>query len=384
MHLRTLRLRQFRSYDRSDLEFTPGLNLLVGPNGAGKSNLLEAVSILAAGESHRGAENKHLFPWDKDAFALEGVFAGEEDVLIEARQQRGRPRQTKVNNAPQKRLRDWLGRVPVVSFSPEDLDLVKGEPSQRRKALNTLLAQALPGYADTLARYAKVLEERNAALKQVQDGRVSVASLEPWDISLLREGAALSLARRQFIALFSPLTAERHRSLSSEREESSLVYKPSFVIPMAPEGIENKGEATEVVAANRRRLQDLRDGEVATGATLIGPHRDDVDFFLDGQPARAFASQGQQRTLAIAFKLAEHAHLRQSLSREPLCLLDDMLSELDPARRGNLRALLGAGAQCLVTMTSLADWDGAADLPGDAKVFEVQAGQALSAGSLRP
>jgi DNA replication and repair protein RecF len=352
-----------------DLSFSPALNLIVGPNGAGKSNLLEAVAVLAAGESHRDAEIKRCFPWDKDAFALEGDFRGEEDLLIEARQQRGRPRQVKVNNAPQRRLRDWLGRVPVVSFSPEDLDLVKGEPSGRRKALNTLLFQCLPGYADLWQRYAGIVEERNAALKAAQEGHAGPSSLDPWDLALLREGAAVTLARRDFLAAFEPLVSGRHAVLCGA-ERAALVYKPSLLLPaVSPQSL--PPEAAEVVAANRRRLQDLREGEIATGSSLIGPHRDDVELLLDGRPARGFASQGQQRSLAIAFKLAERMVLKDRLGREPICLLDDMLSELDPVRRSGLAPLLADGAQCLVTMTSLKDWESLSSGMGGAAVVEI-------------
>jgi DNA replication and repair protein RecF len=354
--LKEIRLHSFRSYEGVTLDLVPGLNLVVGPNGSGKSNLLEAAAILACGDSHRSAEAKQLFPWEKDAFSLHGVFGGEEDLLVDVRQQRGRPRQVKVNNALQKRLRDWMGRVPVVSFCPDDLDLIKGEPSVRRKALNRTMGQTIPAFADALARFQKVLEERNAALRLVQEGRAPALSLEPWDLSLLKEGAALSIARRDFIAGFSPRVAERHGALSGGEERASLVYKPSFTLPAGAAG--SPGEAAEVVAANRRRLQDLRAGELALGTSLIGPHRDDVEILLDDRPARAFGSQGEQRTLAIAVKLAERALLREQLGREPVLLLDDMFSELDPGRRGHLRSFLSNGAQCLVTLTDLAQGEG--------------------------
>ncbi len=385
MFLRELHVRQFRGYDSLDLSLKAGPNLFVGPNGAGKSNLLEAVSVLATGNSHRDAESRQFFPWDKDALFLRGEFEGEESVVVEARQEKGRPRQVKVNNAFQKRLRDWVGRVPVVTFSPEDLNLIKGDPSTRRRALDDILIQTSPGYADLLQRYNKTLEERNAALRAIQEGKASPSSLEPWDISLLREGAALTLARRDFVRAFAPKLAERHGGLASDKETAGLAYKPSCTLPAIPERSspspsrkdpgEGKGESAEVAAANRRRLQDLRDGEFATGNTLIGPHRDDVEFSLNSRSAKAFGSQGQQRTLAIAFKFTEKDFLEERLSREPLCLLDDMLSELDGGRRRNLQEILSGGAQCLITLTSLQDWDRSAALPSEANVFDLNEGR---------
>jgi DNA replication and repair protein RecF len=370
VHLKTLSLRQFRNHPRLDLALAPGLNLFIGANGAGKSNLLEAVSLLATGDSHRGAEGRNLFLWDTDELAVDGAFDGEEPLLVSVRQHRGRPRQVKVNNASQRRLRDWVGRAPAITFSPEDLDLVKGEPSLRRRALNDILQQGVPGYADLLQRYTKVVEERNAALKAVQERRAPASALEPWDLALLKEGAALTQARADFIKDFSPLVETRHRTLSTGKETAALAYKPSFLLAPSAE----PSAVAQAAAANRRRLLDLRDGEVATGSTLAGPHRDDMEISIEGRPAKAFASQGQQRTLAISFKLAERDFLKAALGREPLCLLDDMLSELDPGRRRSLRLLLDEGGQCLVTMTSIEDWETLGSVPAGAAVFSVMPG----------
>jgi len=346
--LRSLSLRQFRNYGRLDVEFDPRLNVFIGPNGSGKSNLMEAIAVLATGQSHRGAELRHLLQWEKEGFAVKGAFEGEDEVLLEVRQKSGRPRQTLLNNAVQKRLKDWVGRVPVVTFSPDDLSLVKGEPGGRRRLLNAVLCQVDGDYMETLQRYNKTLAERNAALRQVQDHERPPASLEPWDASLLKLGASLSLARRIFLEKFQEYARRRHAALSSGRETVRLSYRPSFLLP--------SGEAEEVVAANRRRLQDLREGEIALGSTLIGPHRDEVEFFLGENLARAYASQGQMRTLALAVKLAEQDFLTARLKKQPLCLFDDMLSELDPDRRENLVEALTSGTQCMVTMAAAAEW----------------------------
>jgi DNA replication and repair protein RecF len=365
--LKTLSLRQFRNHDRLDVDLSSGLNLFVGPNGAGKSNILEAVSLAARGESHRGADGKQLFPFDKTELAVVANFDGEEPLLVDVRQQRGRPRQVRLNNALVKRRAEWTGRVPLVSFCPEDLALVKGDPAVRRRALNEVLGQTEPSYAEALVRYQKILEERNACLKAVAEGRTSRAALEPWDLSLLKEGAALTLARATFILRFTGAVNDRHGSLTSHQETVALAYKPSFLIPMGWDV--SSSSAAEVVAANRRRLQDLRDGETALGSTLIGPHRDDVEFFLDTRPAKGVASQGQQRTLTLAWKLAERDHLHKSTGRQSICLLDDLLSELDPARRAAVVSLLAEGGQTLVAATSLADWGG--PLPQDAALFDL-------------
>jgi DNA replication and repair protein RecF len=151
----------------------------------------------------------------------------------------------------------------------------------------------------------------------------------------------------------------------------ATLYKPSLLLPVTP--ADTPAASAEIIAANRRRLTDLRDGEIALGSSLIGPHRDDVEFNVGGRPARDFASQGQQRTMVVAFKLAERQFFKERLGREPICLMDDMLSELDQDRRRNLQSLLTGGGQCLVTITSLRDWDASAPLPTEAAVIDVTA-----------
>ncbi len=369
MFLIDLSLRQFRNFSRLDLSPAPGLNVLVGPNGAGKSNILEAVAVLATGQSHRGAEPRHLIQEGMDELALLAELAGEESIVFDVRQKRGRMRQVRLNNRPQPRLRDWAGRVPLVAFAPEHLDLVKGEPSVRRRALNEALTQVHPEYADNLARYQKLLEERNAALRQIREGTAKPSVLEPWDLSLLKEGAFLTIARQAFISEFSIRVQQRQLDLSGGRDRVTLIYRPSFHLP--------SDDTAAVIEANRRRLGDLREGEIALGATLIGPHRDDVEFRLDDEAAKARASQGQTRTLALAWKWEERLFLKERLGREPLCLLDDVFSELDPHRRSQLTELLLAGAQCFITMTDLSVGGAVGSASDAARIFEIDGRSAV-------
>lgn len=370
MRLVSLSLRQFRNQARLDLQPGSGLNVFIGPNGSGKSNVLEAIAVLATGQSHRGAEPRSLMQDGHDEMALLGEAVGEESLALDVRQKRGRPRQVKINNRSQTRLREWVGRLPVVAFSPEDLELVKGEPSVRRRALNGVLAQVDADYAETLARYQKILEERNAALRQVREGAAKASVLEPWDLALLKEGAALTVLRQAYLFQFGPRVQARQAGLSSGRDRVALIYRPSFHLPS------DNGE--DVQDANRRRFADVRDGEIALGSTLLGPHRDDIEFRLDDEPAKTRASQGQARTLALAWKWEERLYIRERLVRDPLCLFDDVFSELDPLRRAQLTDLLAGGAQCFVTLTDLSVW-GAAESAA-ATLFEIRPGEA----SLRP
>lgn len=362
MHITEIGFRQFRNFSRFDLNPAGGLNVLVGPNGSGKSNILEGLSLLATGQSHRGAEARHWLQDGKDESALVGRAEGEESYSLDLRQKRGRPRQFRANNRALTRQRDWAGIVPLVSFSPEELDLVKGEPSIRRRALNAVLAQVDGSYADSFARYTKLLEERNAALRRIRDGLAKAASLEPWDLSLLAEGTRLTLARSRFMDEFAPRVQERQAALSTGRDRGTAHYRPSFHVPAADEGA--------VTEANRARFSELRDGEIALGSTLIGPHRDDVEFRLDDDLAKVRASQGQARTLALAWKWEERSLLQDRLKRVPICLFDDVFSELDPARRGQLTELVRGGGQSFITVTDFAVWGGPSLVEG-ANVLEM-------------
>jgi DNA replication and repair protein RecF len=367
MRLASLSLRQFRSFTRLDLIPGPGLNVLVGPNGAGKSNILEGVAVTATGDSHRDAEPRHWIQDGQNETALVAAFDGEETLGVELRQKRGRARQLKINNLAVARRRDAVGRVPLVAFAPEDLDLVRGEPSVRRRAVNEVLGQLDGAYAEALARYTKVVEERNAALRRVREGTARASMLEPWDIPLLKDGAVLTAARHAFLLELSPRLGARQAVLSSGRDRVTLMYRPSFHMPAE--------DVDALVEANRRRLADLREGEIALGATLIGPHRDDVEFRLGDDVAKSRASQGQTRTLSLAWKLEERELLGERLSRRPIMIFDDVFSELDPSRRAALTEAL-TGGQSLVSLTDLASWpEGAEALRRpDSALFHVTSG----------
>lgn len=369
MYITSLSFRQFRNFSRIDLTPDPGVNVFVGANGSGKSNILEGISVLASGQSHRGAEARHWLQQEKDEAGLLGHVEGEETLDLDLRQKRGRVRQFRVNNRPILRQRDWAGQVPLVAFSPEEMDLVKGEPSVRRRALNAVLTQVDADYAEAFGRYTKLLEERNAALRRVRDGLAKPGSLEPWNLSLLTEGARLTVLRQKFLLEFVPRVQRRQTELSGGRDRGTALYRPSFHIPSE--------DRTAVEDVNRRRFAELMDGEIALGSTLIGPHRDEVEFRLDDDLAKVRASQGQARTLALAWKWEERLFLKERLAREPICLLDDVFSELDPARRSELTDLLFERGQCFISLTDFSVWGDRA-LSAGAKVFQVEAGSLVS------
>lgn len=359
MILTSIVLRQFRNHALLELPVDPGVNLFVGSNGAGKTNVMEAIAVLATGVSPRGAEPETMVQWGTDGFAVKGEFvrgdAGSDALTLEMKYRPGGSRIVRQNGQEAVRLRDLLGRVPLVSFVPEDLSLVKGEPELRRRALNMILIQLDPSYAETLKTYTDALKSRNAALRQLSDGFISEDALEPWNIAVVDAGLKLCEMRSQFLQGFSPRVSAVQERMSEGREQLRLEYRPSFAGPWT--GAEDK----------RRWLSEmerLREQEKAMGATVIGPHRDDISFVMNGRPARSFASEGQKRTMAVAFKLAEIPTLQEKLGQKPICLLDDVLSELDARRAELLLSELVRTGQCFVTMTGLESWPRGCELPG--------------------
>ncbi len=346
-----LRLHCFRNYAEITVRFGPGLNVIHGQNAQGKTNLLEAIATLALTRSPRTTSSADLLLWNEDAALAEAdVIRPPADVTLSVRFQRdgstGRvSRVTAVDGKP-RLARAILGVCPVVLFWPEDLALVRGGPDGRRRFLDVILAQTDAQAVAHMSRYRRVLEQRNALLHQLRLGGGARDSLNSFTSELAHHGAWLGVARARLVDALAPLAARALHDLSGQRERISLRYAPAHAAAI-PDGIE---------AAEQSLLEVLRSRageEVTRGITLAGPHRDDVAFELDGRAARGSASQGQQRSIVLACKLAEVRYLQDTAGVAPVILLDDVLSELDPERRRSLLALLASESrhQVLVTTT---------------------------------
>lgn len=363
MHLRTIHLRQFRNHRQLELAVQPGVNLFIGPNAAGKTNLIEAVAVLATGASPRGADAEHMVQWGEEGFSIKGTFGYEDSTVdpltLEMKYVTGSARTIRQNGDTTVRLRELIGRVPIVSFVPEDLSLVKGEPELRRRALNMILMQVDPVYTETYRRYTEALKSRNSALRQLAAGEISQSALEPWDAAVIQFGLIISRKRAELINDFSSRVSFVQQRISGGKENLSLVYKPSFAGPW------DENDAWRW----REQIRASMSQDLAMGSTSIGPHRDDVQFLLDDRPAKSFASEGQKRTCAVAFKLTEIPYIHQKLGQKPICLLDDVLSELDAERAEHLLNELSRTGQCFVTLTGLESWPQQCRLP--ATVFRV-------------
>jgi len=332
VRLLSLELRNYRNYARLELEPDAGLNLFLGANGQGKTNLLESVALLALTSSPRARRESELVgPIAPEARVRGQVEAGGRGVEIRmsvlVEEDRAR-RRIEVDGQPRRAV-DLPGHCRVTLFWPDDLDLVKSGPEHRRRLLNQMLVQTQPGYARTLSRYARVLEQRNSQLKQVAAGERPLVELEPWDVQLASLGGELAQARREAVAALAPEAAACHTAISGgESLEIEYAGPPDDLL----------------VALDEARSEDLR-----RGVSTVGPHRDDIHLRLEGRDARSFASQGQQRTIVVALKLAEAEVVTRFTGERPILLLDDVLSELDADRRRALLERVDGPGQVIVT-----------------------------------
>jgi len=346
VQIASLSLVNFRCHRRLDLAFPPGLNLLLGPNGSGKTTVLEAIMLLATGRSLRTNWLRELVRWDAEQARAEGEFrsrSGRTDRVAITLTRRGpgeAQRDLALNGAPPPSASLLLQRLPVILFEPEDLQLVKAGARERRRFMNVALAGLRPLYLDDLVRYRRAMQQRNELLKQAALGRVSGEDLAPWTAQMVKAGAQLVADRRWLIEHLAPRAAAFYAALSGGSEPLELRYRPN---------IESEEGLPETMQAFYEALENSAAWEQRRGATQVGPHRDELLTLVGGRSAREFASQGQQRTAALALKLAQAQLLADSRGESPLVLLDDCLSELDADRQRHVLELVGQFDQLFLT-----------------------------------
>lgn len=345
MRVRRLLLEDFRSYDRVDLTLSPGLTAFVGPNGAGKTNLLEAVHVLARGDSPRARDDAEMVRWGA---AMARVSAECERVGEAARietllfspvaGERRRPRRYLVDGAG-KRAEDALGRIVVVAFFPEDVELLTEAPSARRRYLDAMIGQVERRHRMDTREYQRVVEQRNALLRALREEQTGPDhQLDFWDNELCRLAAAVSLRRMRAVH-------EIRGSFREAVERWSGEHPVDVAYATAADG-ETEAERE---SSYRALVEEKREKEMWQGSTLVGPHREDLAVTSGGRDLPSFASRGEQRSVVLALKIAEAEWLRVRTGTTPIFLLDDVLSELDPERRQRLVEALPADAQTLLT-----------------------------------
>jgi DNA replication and repair protein RecF len=345
MRLNQITVRDFRNIERADLTLAPGINVLWGPNAQGKTNLLEAVHFLVTGRSFRARRESECVRWGEDADRAasvrgEMVRAGATHTIQVAVQ--GARRRIEIDRAPITKLAELWGKLCAVLFTPDDLQIVKGPPALRRRFLDIAISQVRPAYLIWLQRYQAALRERTALVRAVGNGQRSPEEIDAWDATLAEAGAEILGHRRDVIRRLEALAGSHCLALSGQTEALRLVHRS---------WVETQGPVTreECLDLLRRRLREARDDDIDRGQTSVGPHRDDVWIFLGDVDARVFASQGQQRAVTLALRLAEVALVEQETGEPPLLLLDDIISEFDPERRRRFFSLLRPEIQTIVT-----------------------------------
>lgn len=342
MRINSLSLQNFRNYADEQVTFRPGINILLGDNGQGKTNVLESIYYLLTGKSYRVQREQELLRWEQNSFYLQGIFhlAGR-SVYLESHYQ-NKKKIIKINHVPCRRLSDFVGTVNVVFFSPDDLIIIKGGPSERRKFIDLQIAQMSPGYIKLLNDYNKVIKQKSALLYSQIDESLKRVQLQLWNEQIVKYGESIIRNRESLIQRLQDTADDIYKNLTSQKEQINLLY-----VTMG------NGDVDEAIANFPGLLDKKMEQEIRRQMVLVGPHRDDLQILLNGKSARLYASQGQQRSLVLSLKLAELELIRQVKKEYPLLLLDDVLSELDYFRRDYLMKFMeSAPMQSLITMTS--------------------------------
>ncbi len=361
MRLTHLSLHNFRNYVRLDLDLPEGVAVLVGGNAQGKTNLLEAVYYLATSRSPHASADREIVSWlipEDEPLPYTRLVgqvtrdAGGVTIEITLTQQgndTGRHRKEIRLNGVTKRAMDLLGKLNVVLFLPEDISLVSGSPGGRRRYLDVTLCQIDPAYCRSLSRYNKIVSQRNALLRDLRERGGDPAQLNFWDERLVEHGAYLVARRHRALRSLDELARAVHAEVTDGLEGLRLRYDPSVEL--------EEGSAVDAVReAFQSQLRALRRREIPAGVTLVGPHRDDFGFLINDVDTGVYGSRGQQRTAALALKLAEVGLMRRETGEQPVLLLDDVLSELDAQRRRFLLRWLASAdgpEQAIVTTTDL-------------------------------
>jgi len=355
VHVAHLSLTDFRSYAGAELALEPGVTALVGPNGQGKTNLVEAVGYAATLTSHRVSTDAPLVRLGAErAIVRIAVVRDERSTLLELEITPGRANRARINRGPVPRAREVVGLLRTVLFAPEDLALVKGDPGERRRFVDDLLAARAPRFAAVRADYERVLKQRTALLKSagsaIRRGSGDVRTLDVWDAHLATAGAELLAGRLRLVDDLAAPVASAYERVSADQGDAVVTYRSALgedlvdAVRAAPGGGRELLQARLLEALGRLRSQELD-----RGVCLVGPHRDDLVLSLGPFPAKGYASHGESWSYALALRLASYDLLRQESGGDPVLVLDDVFAELDSGRRDRLAALVGGAEQVLVT-----------------------------------
>jgi DNA replication and repair protein RecF len=373
LHVAHLTLHDFRSYPEVDVPLGPGVTAFIGRNGQGKTNLVEAVDYLSRLSSHRVSSDAPLVRHGAEQAVVRAlVVRDERQALLEVEINPGRSNRARINKSPLPRARELLGMVRTVLFSPEDLALVKGDPSERRRFLDDLLVLRAPRYAGVRSDYDRVLRQRNSLLKTAGAARrggsssraeSALSTLGVWDSHLARTGAELLAARLALVEELKPLIGKAYAAVArgATRDDATVSYRSSFELPFTAEEYAGGLPDREVLAdAIATEVERRRSDELERGVSLVGPHRDELVLTLGPLPVKGYASHGESWSFALALRLASYDLLRAA-GDDPILILDDVFAELDTQRRDRLAEMVAGAEQVLITAAVPADVPAALD-----------------------
>ncbi len=365
MRLTSLSLDRFRSYQQLRLDLSgASLHCFVGENGSGKTNLLEAISVLSLSKSGLGAEDEHLIRWEESFTRVRGEAQTDQDeplTLEVAAQTAPRRQKAFFRNDVKIGAADLVGQLPTALFLPQDLELFSGPPAERRRFLDQILCQVSPAYFQALTGYLRLLKQRNALLRAINQGEAREADLDPWDDRLAQEGSTVTVARLELLETFGLTLTEEVRGLGERWEDVRILYDRAS----------RARDRSELTAELSLLLRQGRTRDLAVQATGVGPHRDDWTVTAEGRPLTHFASRGQMRTAVLALLFLEASFMELARGERPVVLLDDVFSELDERHQAGVLAAF-AGHQVFLTGTHVpaAAESGAVWAVGDGTVVQ--------------
>jgi DNA replication and repair protein RecF len=367
MYVAKVQLTNFRNYKTAEVELSPGVNLLHGSNGQGKTNLVEAINFFASLSSHRVAGHTPLIKQGEQSAIISLELAHQErQLLLELEINEDSPNRARLNKSPVQKPKDILGYLNSVIFAPEDLDIVKRDPTNRRAFIDQLIIQFTPRMIGVYSDYERVLKQRNTLLKSARATGAkgdSLATLSAWDESLVKLGSEIISARVAIAAKLSPGLIANYKNIANANNEPRIFIKSSILGSTILDGEEaddseylETPDKNEIAELFRGKLERLRQKELERGVSLVGPHRDDLVLILGSLPAKGYASHGESWSYALSLRLASLDILRQeSKLGDPILILDDVFAELDSERRAKLAELVRGNEQVIITAAVIED-----------------------------
>jgi DNA replication and repair protein RecF len=344
MRIQSIQLQNFRNHQDTTVSWAPHLNLITGPNGAGKTNLIDAIHYLCMARSFAGSSNRYMVHYDAPYFMVSGEFHGSarSHFRVTCSYAKGNGKRIFVNDSPLSRLAELIGMIPVVVLSPQDRTLTSGGPKRRRSFLDSLISQTSASYLQDLIDFNNVRKQRNALLKDFRGPKEDLLTvLEPWDAQLVESGSRIVAQRANVLSRFQDYLTKQYKMISGMQLQPGLQYQTFCEIPADEQTIKNRFH---------QALDDARETELKREFTTVGPHRDEIVFYLDDFELRKFGSQGQHRLFALSLKLAQLTYFSDKLDELPIFLLDDVFGDLDERRTDVLlKALAEQAGQTFIT-----------------------------------